>query len=210
MSDESLLFEDNHGNLLEDEIVQSPEANDLPSAGFHYQSLTPDCILDAIESIGIYPETGLLALNSYENRVYQFRSDYGKRYVVKFYRPERWSEDQIIEEHVFSYEIADAEVPLAMPLTINGTTLHEHEGFKFALFPSIGGRNFEVDNLEQLEVVGHFIGRLHQCSMQKEFDHRPMLTPQIMGDDAIAWLKESGHIPQSLTKPFFTIVEQVL
>ncbi|RJY18156.1 serine/threonine protein kinase [Parashewanella spongiae] len=210
MNNDTLSVEGNYGNQHSDSIIQTPEINDVPSAGFHYQSLTPDSILDAIESIGIYPETGLLALNSYENRVYQFRSDDGKRYVVKFYRPERWSDKQIIEEHEFSYEIADAEVPLALPLTINGTTLHEHNGFKFSLFPSIGGRNFEVDNLEHLEIVGHFIGRLHQCSMRQDFDHRPMLTPKNMGDDAIAWLRDSGHIPQSLAEPFFTIVEHVL
>ena len=129
---------------------------------FHYQALTPDLILDAIESIGIYPETGLLALNSYENRVYQFRSDDGKRYVVKFYRPHRWTDEQIQEEHDYSLELAENEVPVAAPLIIDGKTLHQYKGFRMALFASIGGRAFEVDNLGQLEAVGRFIGRIHQ------------------------------------------------
>ncbi|MGO2562614.1 MAG: phosphotransferase, partial [Pseudoalteromonas nigrifaciens] len=77
---------------------------------FSFIDLTPDLILDAIESVGIYVESGLLALNSYENRVYQFVAEGGKRYVVKFYRPERWSEEQIQEEHDFAFELAEAEV----------------------------------------------------------------------------------------------------
>ncbi|WP_133408005.1 serine/threonine protein kinase [Parashewanella tropica] len=179
-------------------------------AEFHYQSLTPDHILDAIESIGIYPESGLLALNSYENRVYQFRCDQGEKYVVKFYRPERWSKAQILEEHEFSYELDDAEVPLAFPLTINGNTLHHYQGFDFALFKSIGGRGFEVDNLEQLEMVGHFIGRLHQCSRRSQFQHRPGCSPELLGVEPIQWLAQSGHIPDSLQEAFFTIAHQVL
>ena len=179
-------------------------------AAFHYQALTPDLILDAIESVGIYPETGLLALNSYENRVYQFRCDNGVRYVVKFYRPERWSNEQILEEHEFSQSLFDEEIPVATPIIINGRSLHEYKGFRFALFPSIGGRSFEVDNLEQLEATGRFIGRIHQYSQQGKFAHRDLVNPQVLGDESLLWLKESGHVPSSLVLPYFTIVEQVL
>ncbi len=187
-----------------------PSGIEHHSAAFHYQALTPDLILDAIESTGIYPESGLLALNSYENRVYHFRCDRDKKFVVKFYRPERWSAEQIIEEHEFSREIAEAEVPLALPLNIDGQTLHRYKGFRFALFPSMGGRNFEIDNLEQLEMVGHFIGRLHQCGKNHSFRYRPAYTPQALGDESVAWLKNSGHIPPSLETSFFTVTEQVL
>ncbi|MGL5410127.1 MAG: phosphotransferase, partial [Shewanella sp.] len=124
------------------------------SAEFHFQALTPDLILDAIESLGIYPETGLLALNSYENRVYQFRSDRGARYVVKFYRPDRWSDAQIQEEHDYALALAAEDIPMAVPVVLEGKTLHHYQGFRFTLFPSMGGRAFEVDNLEQLELVG--------------------------------------------------------
>lgn len=179
-------------------------------AGFHYQALTPDLILDAIESLEIYPETGLLPLNSYENRVYQFRCDNGVRYVVKFYRPERWSNEQIQEEHDFSQALFDEEVPVATPVIIGGRSLHEYQGFRFALFPSIGGRSFEVDNLEQLEATGRFIGRIHQFSRQGSFQHRDLVNPQVLGDESLLWLKESGHVPSSLVLPYFTIVEQVL
>lgn len=179
-------------------------------SAFHYQALTPDLILTAIETLGIYPETGLLALNSYENRVYQFRCDRGLRYVVKFYRPERWSDQQIQEEHDFSAALVEEEVPIATPVIINGRSLHEYKGFRFALFPSIGGRAFEVDNLEQLESVGRFIGRIHQFSKQADFVYRDTMSPQLLGDDSLKWLKESGHIPKSLALPYFTVVEQIL
>lgn len=179
-------------------------------SGFHYQALTPDLILDAIESLGIYPETGLLALNSYENRVYQFRCDNGKRYVVKFYRPQRWSDEQIQEEHDFSQALVDEEVPIATPVIIDGRSLHFYQGFRFALFPSIGGRSFEVDNLDQLETTGRFIGRIHQFSKQGKFIHRDIVSPKLLGDESLSWLKESGHVPRSLVIPYFTIVEQVL
>ncbi|AQS38379.1 putative homoserine kinase type II (protein kinase fold) [Shewanella psychrophila] len=179
-------------------------------SGFHYQALTPDLILDAIESLDIFPETGLLALNSYENRVYQFRCDNGVRYVVKFYRPERWSNAQIQEEHDFSQALFDEEIPIATPIIIDGRSLHEYRGFRFALFPSIGGRAFEVDNLEQLEATGRFIGRIHQYSKQGQFAHRDLVNPQVLGDESLLWLKESGHVPSSLVLPYFTIVEQVL
>lgn len=183
---------------------------DEQGSGFHYQALTPDLILDAIESVGIYPETGLLALNSYENRVYQFRCDNGMRYVVKFYRPQRWSNEQIQEEHDFSQALADEEVPIATPVIIDGRSLHVYKGFRFALFPSIGGRSFEVDNLEQLEGTGRFIGRIHQFSQQGKFAHRDVVSPELLGDESLTWLKESGHVPRSLVLPYFTIVEQVL
>ncbi|MCL1143678.1 serine/threonine protein kinase [Shewanella gaetbuli] len=177
---------------------------------FHYQDLTPDLILDAIESIGVFPETGLLALNSYENRVYQFRSDQAKRYVVKFYRPNRWSNQQIQEEHDYSIELADNEVPIATPEQINGQTLHTFKGFRFALFKSIGGRQFEVDNLDQLEAVGRFIGRIHQYASQKPFAHREPLTPEILGVEPLAFLKQSGMVEGAIANAFFTVAEQVL
>ena len=196
-------------------VGQEESSDKADSAEFHYQALTPDMILDAIESLGVYPETGLLALNSYENRVYQFRCDRGLRYVVKFYRPARWSDAQVQEEHDYALALADAEVPIAVPSILAGgdgipKTLHQYQGFRFALFPSIGGRAFEVDNVEQLEAVGRFIGRIHQYAAQAEFTHREPLNPEILGDEPLAYLKASGHVPSSLAEAFFTVAEQVL
>lgn len=112
--------------MSQDKLVPSQGVvDDMHSgAAFDFQALTPDLILDAIESLGIYPETGLLALNSYENRVYQFRSDEGQRYVVKFYRPDRWTDAQIQEEHDYAIALAEQEIPMAVPTSVQGQTLH--------------------------------------------------------------------------------------
>ncbi len=190
--------------------VENPTDGAHSGAAFDFQSLTPDLILDAIESLGVYPETGLLALNSYENRVYQFRSDEGARYVVKFYRPERWSDAQIQEEHDYALALAEQDIPMAVPAIIDGKTLHHFQGFRFALFPSIGGRAFEVDNLDQLEFVGRFIGRIHQYGAQAAFAAREPLNPQVLGDEPLAWLKQSGLVPTHLQEAFFSVVEQML
>ncbi len=101
-------------------------------------------------------DSGLTPLNSYENRVYQFRDEERHRYVVKFYRPERWSAEQILEEHQFALQLVEDEVPVAAPLLFNDSTLHQHQGFYFAVFPSLGGRQFEADNLDQMEWVGRY------------------------------------------------------
>ncbi len=179
-------------------------------AQFDFQSLSPDLTLDAIEALGIYPESGLLALNSYENRVYQFKADDGGRYVVKFYRPQRWTAAQILEEHQFALELADAEVPLAAPLCINGSTLFEHQGYLYALWRSVGGRAYEVDNLDQLEQVGRFVGRLHQFGQKRAFACRPTLSLDEFGWQAQAQLQQHGQLPRYLETPFFSVLERLL
>jgi Ser/Thr protein kinase RdoA (MazF antagonist) len=177
---------------------------------FNFSELGPDLILDAIESVGVYANSGLLALNSYENRVYQFVADDNKRYVVKFYRPQRWNEEQLLEEHSFSIELAEHEVPIAPPLVINGQSLHHFKGYYFALFPSVGGRQFEVDNLEHVEWVGRFIGRIHAISSTRTFTHRRTLCTEEYLHQPVIELSSSELIPDYLQKPFFTILEQVV
>ena len=177
---------------------------------FNFSELTPDLILDAIESEGVLIESGLLALNSYENRVYQFIGQDNKRYVAKFYRPQRWSEAQLNEEHSFSLELAEHEVPVVAPMVINGKSLHQYQGYQFALFPSVGGRQFEVDNLDQLEWMGRFIGRIHQVAKTRLFSHRPTIGIEDYLVKSVAELQNSQLIPQSLHEAFFTILEQVV
>ena len=135
----------------------------------------PELIMDALQSVGLRVDSGLIALNSYENRVYQFLDEDKKRYVVKFYRPERWSPEQILEEHELSLELDAAEIPVVPPLRIDGSTLLAHQGFRYAVFPSVGGRQFEQDNDEQLEWVGRFIGRIHRSNGEKCFRFRPTI-----------------------------------
>jgi len=177
---------------------------------FHFTDLTPDFILDAIETTGIRVESGLLALNSYENRVYQFMDEDRKRYVVKFYRPQRWTTEQIQEEHDFALELQSHDIPLVAPLIFNNNTLHQAEGYQFTLFPSAGGRQFEVDNLDQLEWMGRFIGRIHAVGSAKPFIHRAELTVATHLQEPLQILQNSELVPAHLHTPFFTILEQVV
>ncbi|MDC9531918.1 serine/threonine protein kinase [Pseudoalteromonas sp. Angola-7] len=177
---------------------------------FSFEDLTPDLILDAIESVGIYAESGLLALNSYENRVYQFKAEDGLRYVVKFYRPERWSKAQIQEEHDFAFELAEAEVPVVAPIKRNGESLFEHQGYVFVLFPSVGGRQFEVDNLDQLDVMGRLIGRMHQVAKSKAFEHRPTFSCEEYLHTAKVHLQKSNLVPMGISTAFYTILDLVI
>jgi Ser/Thr protein kinase RdoA (MazF antagonist) len=147
----------------------------MNNSAFNFQALTPDLILDALQDAGLYAESGLTELNSYENRVFQFMDEERKRYVVKFYRPERWSEEQIAEEHQFSLDLQDAEVPAVAPLALQGKTLHHYKGYYFTVFPSVGGRQYEIDNLDQMEWVGRFLGRIHQVGSERLFIARPTI-----------------------------------
>lgn len=176
---------------------------------FDFTSLSPDLILDGIETLDILPDSGLLALNSYENRVYQFHDQNRVKYVTKFYRPQRWSQAQIQEEHDFALELAEYELPVVAPLVINGESLFQHKGYSFALYPCRGGRTFEVDNLDQLEWMGRFLGRIHAVSAQKNFTYRHTINTQEMLNDARTIIKNSGYVSASLDLAFFTILDQV-
>ncbi len=182
----------------------------MTQATFHFDALTPDLMWYALESIGIRAESGFLALNSYENRVYQFVDEDKRRFVVKFYRPQRWTTDQIREEHEFALELADAEIPLAPPLVINGTSLHHYQGYDFALFNSVGGRQFEVDNEEQLEWVGRFLGRIHKVGEGKKFQHRPTLGLEEFLYQPRKLLQNSQCIPMHLENVFFNDLDLLI
>jgi len=177
---------------------------------FDFSSLSPDLILDGIESTGVQVDSGLLALNSYENRVYQFHDDNRVKYVTKFYRPQRWSKEAILEEHEFALELAEEELPIVAPLVIDGTSLFEHKGYHFAIFPCRGGRIFEVDNLEQLEWMGRFIGRIHAVASKKPFQHRTTISTQQKLNQAGAIIKQSGFVDMGIENAFFTILDQVI
>lgn len=142
---------------------------------FTFQTLHPDTIMDALFEQRLRVDSGLTPLNSYENRVYQFQDEDRRRFVVKFYRPERWSVDQILEEHQFALELVQDEVPVAAPMVFDGQTLLGHQGFHYAIFPSVGGRQFEADNIYQMEAVGRYLGRLHQTGRKRAFAFRPTI-----------------------------------
>ncbi|HFQ5380611.1 TPA: serine/threonine protein kinase [Vibrio vulnificus] len=177
---------------------------------FNFDALTPDFMWYALESIGIRAESGLLPLNSYENRVYQFTDEERRRFVVKFYRPERWTPAQIVEEHQFTQELVENDIPVAAPVNINGATLHHYQGYQFALFNSVGGRQFEVDNLDQLEWVGRFLGRIHQVGAKQRFQHRPSIGLDEYLYQPRALLQQCNMIPMYLENSFFQDLDRLI
>jgi Ser/Thr protein kinase RdoA (MazF antagonist) len=163
-----------------------------------YDRLDPDVIIDAVESAGYLCDARLLALNSYENRVYQVGIEDDTPLIAKFYRPERWSEAQILEEHRFSLELQDAEISVVAPLVnADGCTLHTYEGFQFALFPRRGGYPPELDNLDNMLVLGRTLGRIHAIGRADIFKERHSITVQRMLSDSRELLLD-GFIPAAL------------
>ncbi|KTC79731.1 kinase [Legionella cherrii] len=175
-----------------------------------YAQLDPDTILDAIESTGVLCTGSLVALNSYENRVYQIGIENAEPLIAKFYRPNRWCSAAILEEHQFSLELAQHEIPIIAPLIINDRTLHHHQDFRFALFPRRSGHALELDNSEHLEWMGRFIGRLHRVSACHSFQHRIQLNPQSYGQEPYKLLIEQSFIPDYLASNFCKTVETAL
>jgi Ser/Thr protein kinase RdoA (MazF antagonist) len=163
-----------------------------------YAGLTPDRVLDALDSTGLRSDGRLLSLNSYENRVYQVGMEEGPPLVAKFYRAARWSDAQIAEEHEFAQELAGAEIPVVAPLTMDARTLHEHGGFRFAVFPRRGGRAPELEDRKTLEWIGRFVARIHARGAARRFRARPALDIESHGTEPREWLLASGLIPADL------------
>lgn len=175
-----------------------------------FDTLTPDLVLDAVESIGFLSDARVLALNSYENRVYQVGIEDETPIVAKFYRPGRWSNESILEEHQFSRELADREIPVVAPVERDGKTLFEHAGFRFALFPRRGGRAPEPGNLDQLYRLGQLLGRMHAVSASRPFEHRETLDAQHFGHESLATLLEGGFVPKSLLPAYESVARDLL
>jgi Ser/Thr protein kinase RdoA (MazF antagonist) len=167
-------------------------------------------VLDALDSIGLRGDGRLLALNSYENRVYQVGIEDDKPLVVKFYRPGRWSDDAILEEHVFTQELLEAEIPVVPPLALQGRTLHSYDGFRFAVFTRYGGRAPELGDPAVLEWTGRYIGRIHAVGATKPFAHRPALDIDTFGTEPCAFLQDNDFIPLDLKASYAAIAQQAL
>jgi Ser/Thr protein kinase RdoA (MazF antagonist) len=160
-----------------------------------FETLTPDLVLDALDSVGLRGDGRLTALSSYENRVYQVQLEDGTSVVAKFYRPERWSEAQILEEHAFAAELMAFEVPAIGPLVLNGQTLHHFGGFAFSVSPRRGGRPPELDDGEVLEWIGRFLARIHTVGARKPFVARPALNVQTFAEEPRQWLLAHDMVP---------------
>lgn len=176
-----------------------------------YAGLTPDRVIDALEAAGFRCDGRLFALNSYENRVYQIGIDDGPPVVAKFYRPGRWSDAAILEEHAFVAELADREIPVVAPLTLpDGKTLGTHQGFRFAVFPRQGGRAPDLDRPEVLEWMGRFLGRIHAVGAVERFGERPTLDIASFGQASRDFLLDRGTIPPDLEPAYRSVVDQAL
>src|SRR3972149_412064 len=182
-----------------------------PTENSAFQSLGPDDLLDAIESIGYQCDGRFLALNSYENRVYQIGIEDDKPIVAKFYRPNRWTDEAILEEHNFTLELAAEEIPVIPPLVdSNGGTMHHHGPFRFALYPRRGGRPPELDKPDQLEQLGRLIGRIHSLGRVHKYQHRPTLEVEHFGVDSYRFLLDKGFIPAELTAAYRSLAEDLI
>ncbi|MEO5830008.1 MAG: serine/threonine protein kinase [Rhodanobacter sp.] len=163
-----------------------------------YANLTPDLVLDAVSACGLWPDGRLLALNSYENRVWQVGLEDTQPVIAKFYRPGRWSDAAILEEHTFAQELADAELPAVAPLDFADRTLLHHEGFRYALTPRRGGRAPELESADQLQWLGRLIARMHLIGARTPFEHRGRLDRDSMVQQPMHAVLDSTLLPPAL------------
>ncbi|MGA9572875.1 MAG: serine/threonine protein kinase, partial [Lysobacterales bacterium] len=175
-----------------------------------YYRLDPEELIKVVESIGLLCDGRLLALNSYENRVYQVGMEAAAPLITKVYRPGRWTNEQILEEHAFALELTDAEIPLIPPMCINGQTLHEHNGFRFAMFERRGGHAPELDQKNTRVWLGRFLGRIHAVGAEKPFHSRPELTIESFGYEPVKALLEGRWLPPHLETAFSSLADDLL
>ena len=182
-----------------------------PDRSLPFAGLTPDRIMDCVESVGFRCDGRLDALNSFENRVYQVGIEDGAPLIAKFYRPRRWSDAAIEEEHAFCAELAAEEIPVVPPLELpGGRTLASAHGFRFALYPRLPGRAPELEDEATLEWLGRFIARIHVVGARKRFVHRPAIDIRTYGEAPLATLLASHHLAPSLRTAYEAAARQAL
>lgn len=190
-----------------------------------YDSLVPDVILDSVESVGLRCDGRFLALNSFENRVYQVGLEDRDPVIVKFYRPGRWADEAILEEHEFTRTLAELEIPVVAPLLLRQVlrqdepglkatgplqSLHHFHGFRFAVYPRRGGHWPDLDHPDHFRWLGRFLGRIHQLGAAKPFRYRPLIDCRSFGRESYEFLLASGFIPQDLRQSYSSVVGHVL
>jgi len=176
-----------------------------------YKNLGPNDIIMAVENEGFKCDGHIFALNSYENRVYQIGVEDNEPVIAKFYRPARWSDAAILEEHQFSYDLAEHEIPVITPLVNkDGDSLRHHANFRFALYPRRGGRAPELENSEHLILLGRFIARMHNVGASKQYENRPYIDIQSYGIDAYQYLLANKFIPIELENTYQSLSEDII
>ena len=181
-------------------MIDKRRGNDLQP----FSGLTPEVVLDAAAEVGLEPDGRLFALNSYENRVYQLHGAHDPL-VLKFYRPARWSDAQIAEEHQFTAELAAAELPVAAPLAVGGATLIRYREFRFACFPWLRGRAPELDAPEARQLLGRTLARVHQVGMRRPFVVRPRIGIERLGWQARSQVLASELLPEALSERYSSV-----
>jgi Ser/Thr protein kinase RdoA (MazF antagonist) len=174
-----------------------------------YAALSPDVVLGAVDAAGTWSDGRLLTLNSYENRVFQVGLEHGEFVVAKFYRPGRWNDAAIGEEHAFALELAAAEIPVVAPLVFNGRTLLRHEGFRYALYPRRGGRAPSLESTDQLEWLGRLLARLHGVGTREPFHHRGTIDRATLIDGPARAALGSDLLPPHLFDAYRNAVMRV-
>jgi Ser/Thr protein kinase RdoA (MazF antagonist) len=180
-----------------------------PDSNIAFQELQPDLILSCVESLGYQTDGRLLALNSYENRVYRVGLEGGAPLVAKFYRPGRWDEDAILEEHAISIELAEEEIPVVAPLLHDGRSLHEYGNFRFAVYPCRGGRAPDLDDTALQRQIGRFVARIHLVGETKTYLHRPRLDVATYGEASRDFLLQAGFIPDALESAYASLCDHL-
>ncbi len=209
--------DESRGNIANGNVMPADSGGEAVQAAVAdpsvhpYQRLSPDRVLDAMESVGIHCDARILALNSYENRVYQVGVEDDVPVIVKFYRPERWTRAQILEEHAFAEELAGLEIPVVPPRRLNGVdTLYEFDGFSFSVFERLAGRAPDLDNLDNLLVMGRFIARVHAVGQTQSFAHRVSLSVERLAVESRQFLLEKQFIPLSLCPAYESLSRDLI
>lgn len=175
-----------------------------------YSDLTPDLVLQAVDSLDLVTDARLFPLNSYENRVYQVNLEEAEPVIAKFYRPQRWTDAAILEEHAYAQRLADLEIPAVPPIAgADGATLHTYAGYRFALFRRQGGQAPEPDDFDQLLWLGRLLGRMHTATRSLPFAHRPRMAVKTMIDEPADFLLAHDWLPAYLRDRYQTAVEQI-
>lgn len=182
----------------------------LSTTAAPYATLDPNTLLDAIEQAGFEPSGGVVALNSYENRVYQIALEAGDFIVAKFYRPGRWSDAQIAEEHAFAAELVEDELPIVAPLSRDGRTVFEHLGYRFALYPRQGGHAPDIEVGDNLKVLARTLARIHAVGGRSEFTQRQPLSIDRLGTQSREFLLQANVIPLELEEAYASTTEHLL
>lgn len=183
----------------------------MANSSHPYEALTPDFVLDAIESTGRLSDARILTLNSYENRVFQVGIEESVPVIAKFYRPGRWTKEAIIEEHDFTQQLMDADISVVAPLRDeHQQSLFHYQGFDFAIYPRRGGHAPNLDDLDTLFNLGRSLGRIHAVGRNRSFVHRPTLNVQTFGEESVTFLLDNQFIPAHLEDSYRDLARQVL